>query len=420
MKDVLPNSIPRADRLKGLELSEIVQISERASRLRRQGKDIIALSTGEPDFPTPGFVIEAAMAAAREGETRYTPTAGTAELRAAVAAEHGREPSEIVISTGAKQVLANALLGTVNPGDEIVIPAPFWTSYADMVRVAGGIPIVIQCGAEQGFKLRPEQLQSAITARTRWLMLNSPSNPTGAIYTATEINALADVLRVRPHVAIISDEIYAHLSFERFTSFAAAAPDLADRTLIVSGVSKAWAMTGWRIGWGVGPTSLIKTITAVQGHSTSGASSVSQAAALAALGGDRALLTERRDTYLRRRNKVVQTLSAMPGLSCSVPAGAFYAFPSCPGDDGAFCGALLDQAGVAVVPGRAFGMPGHFRLSFAYSDADLDAGLERIARFLEGTKLTAAPATGFHPPAGKPILISEGRDDRRALVTKGH
>ncbi|MEM9395365.1 MAG: pyridoxal phosphate-dependent aminotransferase [Pseudomonadota bacterium] len=385
MKDIFSKPIQRADRLDGLELSEIVQTSEQAARLRQQGHDVISLSTGEPDFPTPGFVIDAAMIAAREGETRYTPTAGTIELRSAVAAEHGREPSEVIISTGAKQVLANALLATVNPGDEVIIPAPFWTSYADMVRIAGGIPKIITCPVEQGFKLRPEQLEEAITAHTKWLMLNSPSNPSGAIYSAKEISALADVLRAHPTVLVMSDEIYAQLSFERFTSFTGAAPDLADRTLIVSGVSKAWAMTGWRIGWGVGPTPLIKAISAVQGQFTSGASSVSQAAAVSALSGDRTLLTERCGAYKARRDMVLERLNSIPGISCVLPAGAFYAFPSCPGDDREFCAALLGQAGVAVVPGRAFGMAGHFRLSFAYSEADLDAGLARIARFIEGT-----------------------------------
>ncbi|MEM8539115.1 MAG: aminotransferase class I/II-fold pyridoxal phosphate-dependent enzyme, partial [Pseudomonadota bacterium] len=209
---------------------------------------MISLSSGEPDFPTPDFVIDAALAAARRGQTRYTPTGGTAELRAAVAQDHGREPGEVVISTGAKQVLANALLATVNPGDEVIIPAPFWTSYADMVRVAGGVPVILACGAGQSFKLRPQQLAAAITPRTKWLMINSPSNPSGAVYTATEFSLLADVLRGYPQVGVLSDEIYAHLSYQRFTSFGAAAPDLADRTLIVSGVSKAWAMTGWRIG----------------------------------------------------------------------------------------------------------------------------------------------------------------------------
>lgn len=383
MADFLLNATSRSDRLTGLELSEVVQISEKAARLRRHGKDIVALSTGEPDFPTPDFVTAAALEAARKGETRYTATAGTVELRNAVAAEHGRQIDEVMISTGAKQVLANAFFATLNAGDEVIIPAPFWTSYADMVRLAGGVPHIITCGADQGFKLCPAQLESAISARTKWVMFNSPSNPTGAIYSATEIDALAQVLRAHPHVAVLSDEIYSHLSFERFTSFAAAAPDLTNRMLIVSGVSKAWAMTGWRIGWGVGPVPLIKAMTVVQGQSTSGASSVSQAGALAALQGDRTLLASRCATYRERRDRVVGALSAMPGITCKVPAGAFYVFPACPADDGAFCAALLDEAGVAVVPGRAFGMPGHFRLSFAYSDADLDEGLARISHFLQ-------------------------------------
>lgn len=386
MNDLTPSSITRAARLDGLELSEIVRISERASSLRAAGRDVVALSTGEPDFPTPEHVVDAAMAAARRGQTRYTPTAGTADLRAAIAAEHGRQLGEVLVGTGAKQVLANALLATLNPGDEVVIPAPFWTSYADMVRIAGGVPIVITCPMERGFKLRPDQLASALTAKTRWLMLNSPSNPSGAIYSAREIADLAEVLRGAPRVLVISDEIYAHLSFERFVSFTASAPDLADRTLIVSGVSKAWAMTGWRIGWGVGPTSLIKAMTAVQGQSTSGASSISQAAALAALTGDRALLAERRDAYRARRDHVVAALNDMPGIRCATPAGAFYAFPTCPCDDGAFCARLLDEAALAVVPGRAFGMPGHFRLSFAYSNADLSASLTRLRHFLEGER----------------------------------
>lgn len=386
MKDFTQSRLAPADRLNGLELSEIVQISERAARLRSQGVDVIALSTGEPDFPTPDFVIEAALQAARDGQTRYTATKGTLALRAAAAREHGRETDEVIISTGAKQVLANALLATVNPADEVIMPAPFWTSYADMVRIAGGMPVIVACPLSQNFKLTAGQLAASITPKTKWLMLNSPSNPSGAIYSATEIAELADVLRKNPHVGVISDEIYAHLSFERFTSFAAAAPDLADRTLIVSGVSKAWAMTGWRIGWGIGPTWLIKAMTSVQGQSTSGASSVSQAAALAALTGERGLLSERRDTYRRRRDRVVRALDDMPGLTCAAPAGAFYAFPTSPyEDDRAFCADLLDAAGVAVVPGRAFGLPGHFRLSFAYSDADLTEGLGRIRSFLEGT-----------------------------------
>lgn len=384
MEDFESHRIIRADRLNGLELSEIVRISEKAAYLRKQGRDVVALSTGEPDFPTLDFVIDAAMVAARSGATRYTPTAGTIELRSAVAAEHGRQPGEVVISSGAKQVLSNAIFATVNPGDEVIIPAPFWTSYADVVRIAGGVPVIVKCGVEQRFKLRPEQLQSTLTERSKWLLLNSPSNPTGAIYSAKEFSGLAEVLRGHPTIGVISDEIYAHLSYKQFTSFLAAAPDLADRTLIVSGVSKAWAMTGWRIGWGVGPTNLIKAIIDVQGQSTSGACSISQAAALAALEGDRTLLTKRCDIYCKRRDHVVAKLNAIPGITCTVPDGAFYVFPTCPFDDGEFCAQLLEDAGVAVVPGRAFGMPGHFRLSFAYSDANLDAGISRMARFFEG------------------------------------
>lgn len=385
-----PNSFRRATRLDGVELSEIVQISERARRMKDEGRDVIALSTGEPDFPTPDFVIDAALAAARAGDTRYPPTAGTPALRQAIAEEHGRHPGEVIVSTGAKQVLSNALLATLNPGDEVILPTPFWTSYADMVVVAGGVPVTVACPMSVGFKLSPEALESAITPKTRWLMLNAPSNPSGAIYSATEIAALAEVLEHHPHIWVISDEIYAHLSFAPFVSFTAAAPGLAAHTLIVSGVSKAWSMTGWRIGWGVGPVPLIKAMIAVQGQSTSGASSVSQAAALAALQGPRTLLTERREAFRARRDKVASALNAMPGITCPTPDGAFYVFPSCteaqgPGETcGDFCARILEQAGVALVPGRAFGLPGHFRLSFAYSDDALDAGLARLRAALEG------------------------------------
>lgn len=389
MLDDPAGSFRRAQRLTGLDLSEIVRISERAARLRAEGRDVVTLSTGEPDFPTPDFVIDAALAAARGGQTRYPPTAGNADLRAAIAEDHGRQMAEVIVSTGAKQVLANALLATLDPGDEVIMPTPFWTSYADMVRIAGGIDVQVACPMADGFKLSPAALEAAITPRTRWLMLNSPSNPSGAVYSASEIAALAEVLERHPQVWIISDEIYAHLSYVRFASFTAVAPQLAHRTLIVNGVSKAWAMTGWRIGWGVGPAPLIKAMTAVQGQSTSGACTVSQAAALAALTGDRALLDDRRAAFRDRRDRVVAALNAMPGLSCLEPDGAFYAFPSCSallGDgrsDGDFCAALLEQAGVAVVPGRAFGLPGHFRLSFAYSDAELDDGLARIRTVIE-------------------------------------
>lgn len=381
-------------RLAGLDLSEIVRLSERAHRLRSQGKDVIALSTGEPDFPTPAFVVEAAHLAALDGQTRYPPTAGTAALRAAIALRGGAAPAQVIVSTGAKQVIANALMATLDPGDEVIIPAPFWTSYADMVRLAGGVPVIVRCQPETGFKLNAQALAAALTPNTRWLMLNSPSNPSGAVYSDREIRALAEVLEEHPQVLVLADEIYGALAFVPFVSFRQAAPRLAERTLIVDGVSKAWSMTGWRIGWGIGPEALIGAMIKVQGQFTSGASSIGQAAALAALGGDPALLADRRAVFRARRDKVVEALNAMPGLSCAPPDGAFYAFASCgqllraqggPFEtDAAFCDWALSEAGVAIVPGRAFGLSGYFRLSFACSDADLDTALDRLSKALTG------------------------------------
>ncbi|WP_170427328.1 pyridoxal phosphate-dependent aminotransferase [Ruegeria arenilitoris] len=371
----------RAERLQGIELSEIVRISEHAARLRAQGTDVIALSTGEPDFPTPDHVVEAANRAAIEGQTRYPATAGTPALRAAIAAEAGLQSENIIVSTGAKQVLSGAMMATLNPGDEVIAAAPFWTSYADMVRLAGGIPTILSCPAEQGFKLSPDQLEAAITPRTRWLLLNTPSNPTGAVYSKMELQALGDVLKNHPQVWVISDEIYQHLSYVPFTPFVQAVPALADRTLTVNGVSKAYSMTGWRIGWGIGPVPLIKAMIAVQGQITSGACSIAQAAALEAITGPQDLLSERRDAMRARRDLVVDGLNRA-GLECAVPEGAFYAFPKTPKKmpvDHEFCHYLLEEAGVALVPGRAFGMPGHLRLSFAYATESLQEGVRRIA-----------------------------------------
>ncbi|WP_170373422.1 pyridoxal phosphate-dependent aminotransferase [Ruegeria arenilitoris] len=371
----------RAGRLDGIELSEIVQISERAAQLRAQGVDVIALSTGEPDFPTPPHVVEAAHKAALEGQTRYPATAGTPALRAAIAEQAGVEPAQVIVSTGAKQVLAGAFLATLDSGDEVITTAPFWTSYADMVKLAGGVPVVLDCPREQGFKLTPEQLEAAITPRTRWLLLNTPSNPTGAVYSEAELQALGAVLEQHPQVWVTSDEIYQHLAYVPFTPFTQAVPALADRTLTVNGVSKAYSMTGWRIGWGIGPAPLIKAMAAVQGQITSGACSIAQAAALAALTGPQDLLAERRAAMRARRDLVVAGLNAA-GLDCPVPDGAFYVFPQTPAampSDPEFCRHLLDHAGVAVVPGRACGMPGHFRLSFAYDTDSLTQGLRRIA-----------------------------------------
>ncbi len=372
----------RAGRLAGIELSEIVQITEHAARLRSEGVDVVALSTGEPDFPTPAHVIEAAHRAALEGQTRYPATAGTPALRAAIAEQADLEPANVVVSTGAKQVLAGAFLATLDPGDEVITTAPFWTSYADMVKLAGGVPVVLSCPSEQGFKLTPEQLEAAITPRTGWLLLNTPSNPTGAVYTAAELQALGAVLEKHPQVWVISDEIYQHLAYVPFTPFVQAVPDLAGRTLIVNGVSKAYSMTGWRIGWGIGSAPLIKAIVAVQGQTTSGACSIAQAAALAAVTGPQELLVERRDEMRARRDLVVNGLNDA-GLECDLPDGAFYVFPKTPEKmpvDHEFCRYLLDEAGVALVPGRAFGMDGHLRLSFAYATQSLTEGLARITR----------------------------------------
>ncbi|KRS14988.1 pyridoxal phosphate-dependent aminotransferase [Roseovarius indicus] len=394
-----------ATRLSGIALSEIVQISERARQMRAEGRDVIALSTGEPDFPTPPEVIEAAHQAALAGQTRYTPTAGTPDLRAEVARQAGAEPANVIISTGAKQVLANTMLATLNPGDEVIMPAPFWTSYADIVRMAGGTPVVLPCPLSQNFKLTPEQLGDAITPQTRWLMLNSPSNPSGAIYSAEEYAQLADILDAHPHVWVVADEIYEHLSYTPFTSFADAAPHLRDRTIIVNGVSKAWSMTGWRIGWGIGPAELIRDMTSVQGQITSGASSVSQAAALAALQSDRQILEDRRATFLARRDATIDGLNAIPGLTCPAPDGAFYAFPDCSeliegrfDNDAALCQWLLEETGVALVPGRAFGMPGHVRLSFAYAESQIREALTRMETAID--RLTSAPSAAFADHTG--------------------
>lgn len=382
--------LQRSERLNGIELSLIVQISESVARERAAGRDVVSFGTGEPDFPTPPAVIEAAHQAALDGQTRYPATAGIAPLRAVVAEQARTTPDRVIISTGAKQVIANALLATLNAGDDVLIPAPYWTTYSDVVRFAGGIANVVSCPMAQGFKLTPEQLETALTPRTRWVMLNSPSNPTGAVYTAQEMRAFAEVLECHPHVWIMSDEIYDRITFAPFTSFPEAAPEIADRTLVVNGVSKTYAMTGWRLGWGTGPADLIRAMTVVQGQMTSGASSISQAAALAALSGDQQEIARRAGAFQDRRDLVVNALNATL-LDCPEPQGAFYVFPSCAraigkstpkgeviSDDVALCRYMLDAQGVAVVPGLAFGMRDHFRLSFAYSEADLRKGMTRI------------------------------------------
>ncbi|MEN3792255.1 pyridoxal phosphate-dependent aminotransferase [Fulvimarina sp. MAC3] len=387
----------RSARIASLEISEIVQITERAASLRAEGRDIVALSTGEPDFPTPSHVIEAAHQAALTGQTKYTATLGTPELRDLIASQNGVGRANVIVSTGAKQVLANAMLASLDPGDEVVMPAPYWTSYSDIVLLAGGSPVVVPATMETGFRITPERLEAAITPRTRWVMLNSPSNPTGAIYAREDLRALAGVLERHPHVMVLVDEIYDLLSYRDFASMREVVPELSDRMLIVNGVSKAYSMTGWRIGWGIGPADMIAAMGAVQGQITSGASSISQAAAVAALSGPQDILAERLAILRDRRDLVVARLNAMPGITCAVPDGAFYVFPDVTGAMAAmgletcaeFCTELLDREGLALVPGRAFGLPGHVRLSFAYSQANLEAGLERLERFLSEVPQTA-------------------------------
>ncbi len=384
--------------------SPTIAVTSLARELRRQGRDIIGLGAGEPDFDTPDHIKEAAIAAIRRGETKYTAVDGTPELKAAIAEKFRREnglefaPEEISVGAGGKQVIYNALLATVGPGDEVVIPAPYWVSYPDMVLLAGGEPRIVPCPAERGFKLTPEALEAAITRRTRWLILNSPSNPTGAAYRAEELAALAEVLRRHPHVWVLSDDIYEHLVYDgfRFATLLQVAPDLRERTLTVNGVSKAYAMTGWRIGYGAGPRELIRAMATLQSQSTTNPCSISQAAAVAALTGPQDFLAEWRERFRERRDLVVAMLSRAPGLSCPRPQGAFYVYPGCAGVIGRrtpsgrelrtsedFVKYLLEEHGVAVVHGAAFGLDPHFRISYATAIDQLEEACRRIIRACE-------------------------------------
>lgn len=395
----------RSHRSETLQVSEIVRISEAARALKAQGQDVLSFGTGEPDFPTPAHVIDAAHHAMLRGETSYPPTQGTPALRAAIVADarvhsgFDETPDHVIVSTGAKQVLSNAFLATLDPGDEVIVPAPYWTSYGDIISFCQATLVPVACPADAGYLLSPEQLEATITDKTRWLLLNTPGNPSGALYSRAQLEALATVLRAHPHVWIMSDEIYQHIAYTPFTSFRAAAPDLANRTLVLNGVSKAYAMTGWRLGWGIGPSELIKAMVAVQGQSTSGASSISQAAALAALTGPQDLLAERCSDFRARRDFVVSALNATGLLTCAPPDGAFYAFVSCTatfgkttpsGDviqtDADFCAYVLNSFHVALVPGRAFGLPGYFRMSYAYGMDDLKEGCARLTNAIKALR----------------------------------
>ncbi|SDH04964.1 pyridoxal phosphate-dependent aminotransferase [Pelagibacterium luteolum] len=388
-----------ASRVRALDVSLIVKISEMAAARKRAGEDIISLGTGEPDFDTPDFVKHAAQAAIDSGETKYTANTGTPALKAAIVARYRRqgiavEPNQIIASTGAKQVLFNAMMATLEPGDEVIVPTPYWTSYVDIIAICGGVPVEVRTRGEDGFVMNPEAMEAAVTSRTRWLLLNSPSNPSGGAYNREQLRALLPVFERHPHLGLTSDEIYEHLVYDDFSfiSVLKALPELAERTLVVNGVSKSHAMTGWRLGFGVGPVSLIAAMSTVQGQATSAPSSISQAAAVAALDGPTEILESRRQNFWRRRDIVVAGLNAISGLDCPTPRGAFYVFPDCTAllgrrtpegtvleTDTDLCDYYLSEAGVAVVPGTAFGAPGHFRISYAYAQTALEAALDRIA-----------------------------------------
>ena len=394
-----------SDRLNRIKPSPTIAMTTRAAELRAEGRDIIGLSAGEPDFDTPAHICVAAKAAIDAGHTRYTAVDGTPSLKRAICDKFAREngldytPSQITVGTGGKQILFNALMATVNDGDEVIIPAPYWVSYPDMVRLAGGTPVIVECGQDQGFRLTPKALEAAITPRTRWLILNSPSNPSGAGYDLAAMQALTDVLLRHPQVWCLADDIYEHLVFDgfEFVTPAQVEPRLKDRVLTMNGVSKAYAMTGWRIGYGAAPEPLIKAMAKLQSQSTSNPCSISQYAAEAALTGPQDYIAESRTVFQRRRDLVVAGLNACPGIDCPLPQGAFYVYPSIAGligrtsaagaaitDDEAFANALLDETGVAVVFGAAFGLSPHFRISYATSDAQLAEAVSRIHRFCEG------------------------------------
>jgi aspartate aminotransferase len=390
-----------AARVRRIKPSPSTSAADRANELRRQGKSIVNLVVGEPDFDTPPHIRQAAAAAIERGATRYTLMAGTVELREAIVAKLERENglryamNEIIATSGAKSAIYNAFAITLEPGDEVIIPAPYWVSYPDMVLACEGTPVTVACPESQGFKLAPAQLEAAITPRTRWLLINSPSNPTGASYTAAEYRALAEVLERHPHVMVMTDEIYEHIRFDGETTphLLVEAPALRDRTLIVNGVSKTYAMTGWRIGYAAGPVDLIKALDTLLSQSTGNCCSVSQAAAAAALNGDQSFVAESVAVYKQRRDRTLALINDIPGLSCATPPGAFYLYINCGGligkttpegkrlnEDGDVVMYLLESEGVAVVAGTAYGLSPYFRLSIATSIETLEEGCTRIAR----------------------------------------
>ncbi|MEL7469762.1 MAG: pyridoxal phosphate-dependent aminotransferase [Pseudomonadota bacterium] len=396
-----------ADSLARVKASPTVALTGKVAELKAAGADIIGLGAGEPDFDTPDHIKQAAIDAMSAGKTKYTAVDGIAELKQAIAEKFKREngldyaPSQVTVSNGGKQVLYNALMATLNPGDEVIVPAPYWVSYPDMVLLAGGEPVIVTATVENSLKITAEQLEAAITPKTKWLIFNSPSNPSGAGYTAAELKPLCDVLMKHPHVWVMTDDMYEHIAYPpfEFATICEVEPGLMDRTLTVNGVSKAYAMTGWRIGYAAGPQPLIKAMSKVQSQSTSNPSSISQWAAVAALNGPQDYIAESRVAFQRRRDLVCSMLNQANGITCAVPEGAFYVYPSVAGcigkttesgvvieDDEAFVTQLLEAEGVAVVHGSAFGVSPCFRASYATSDEALEEACTRIQRFCGSLK----------------------------------
>ena len=389
--------------LKRIKPSPTLAVTQKAREMKDAGKDVIGLGAGEPDFDTPDNIKEAAIDAIRRGETKYTAVDGTPKLKKAIQGKFSRENnlsyelSQISVGTGGKQIIYNAFMATLNPGDEVIIPAPYWVSYPDMVLLAGGKPKIVQCSEKNEFKIKPKELKKAISKKTKWLIINSPSNPTGSCYTEEELEELSEILIKNKRIYILSDDIYEHITYDGFKFFTIAQIDaLKDRTLTMNGVSKSYSMTGWRIGYGAGPKEIIKAMAKIQSQSTTNPSSISQAAAVEALNGTQEFIKTRTESFKERRDFVVKSLNKIKGLTCFKPNGAFYVFPNCKSclnkkdikknkikTDKDFVESLLENAGVAVVQGSAFGLPGFFRISYATSMENLQKALAKIQEFCE-------------------------------------
>ncbi len=395
-----------SNNLKRIKPSPTMAVTQKAKELKASGKDIIGLGAGEPDFDTPENIKLAGIKAIKDGDTKYTAVDGTPILKDAIVKKFKRENNldyqidQITVGAGGKQVIYNTMMATLNEGDEVLVPAPYWVSYPDMVLLAGGVPVVLECNEKQGFKINPKELEKSITKKTKWIILNSPSNPTGACYSEKDIREIAKVLEKYPHVYILSDDIYEHITYGEFKFFTIAQIDnLKDRVLTMNGVSKAYSMTGWRIGYAAGPKEIIKAIAKIQSQSTTNPSSISQAAAVEALNGTQSFIKERAISFQERRDFVVKALNAIEGIECLNPDGAFYVFPSCKSligkkdikgneikKDTDFVQSLLENNGVAVVQGSAFGLEGFFRISYATSMENLQKALEKIASFCKSLK----------------------------------